>query len=164
MTTQKIVNIIAVIFITSIIAACVTQPPRAPYTGSDTVGAISKNMLIGHWKIRILNPIEGEQLDSADIHYRDDGTLLLNSQSSSSGMDMALEISGTWSIQGDLVNQKMESIRETSDNKIAAMMIPLMNSMKSRMSGSANVYSASADRVVLVSSTGGQAQELTRIR
>ncbi len=163
MTTKQIVKIFMVFFIGGTIAAC-TPPPRTSYTGSDTVNAVSKNMLIGHWKLRILNPIEGEQLNSADIHYLSNGNVILNSQSSSSGMAMTLEVSGTWSVQGDVVIQTMKSIKETSGNKMAAIMLPFMNTMKSRMSGSANVYSASAERVVLVSNTEGQAQELTRIR
>ncbi len=156
MATIKRVKIITVFFIGSVIAACVTPPPRIPYAGADTVGAVNKNMLLGHWKLQILNPIEGEKMNSADIRYLNNGTVILNSKSSSSGMAMALEISGTWSIQGDLVTQKMDSIRETGNNEMAAMMIPFMNSMKDRMSGSANIYSASANSVVLVSNAGGQ--------
>jgi len=63
-----------------------------------------------------------------------------------------------------MIRGTMESIRETSGNPAAKLMIPLLNAMKKTSTGTANIIEASANRVVLVATEGGQAQELTRIQ
>ena len=68
---------------------------------------------------------------------------------------------GTWQVEGDLIRVQLESIKETSGNALGGMMATFMSGMKDRMNGTANVYEASANRVVLVGTDGG-AVELTR--
>ncbi|MCB1756373.1 MAG: hypothetical protein KDJ38_12675 [Gammaproteobacteria bacterium] len=166
MKTMK--NGAVLILVVLLLAACasLSPPKRAAYTGQDQVGAVDANMLIGSWNGEILNPIEGEQDTVYKIEYRADGTVTSYSRTKdSSGVmgPMEFEITGTWKVDGELVTQTAEEIREVSGNKLAAMVASMMGSMKEKMTGTANIYEASADRIVLVADEG-QAQALTRIK
>ena len=142
---------------------CSLGPPtRTPYVGVDSVGEISPNMLVGSWDVRVLNPIEGEERNQTDAHYKQDGTVVINSSSNNEGMSLAMRMTGRWRIEGDMVMLTMESIEETSGNAMAALMMPMLNSMKDRATGSANVFESGDGRLVMVATEGGQAQELTR--
>ena len=66
-------------------------------------------------------------------------------------------------IYSETVTQTLETIEETSGSQLGALMQPLLSGMKKRATGSANVYEATADRVILDSTENGQAQEYTRI-
>ena len=155
---------LAIIFISG--CATMSQPKRTVYTGADNVGTVTPEMLIGNWNVKLLNPIEGETVSGVKANYGADGTVVMNvtPQSSASPMGtIALEMVGAWSIEGDNVAVQLKSMKETSGNKMASMIVGMMGNMKEKMGGKANIYEASSDRVVLVSDEG-QAQELTRIQ
>jgi hypothetical protein len=120
-------------------------------------------MLVGSWSVRILNPLEGEEANQVTAKYNADGSVVVDSVSTEVGMQMSLRMIGRWSVDGDRITQTLESIEETSGKPINALMRPFMGRLKSRASGTANIYEASANRVVLVSDESGQAQELTRL-
>lgn len=146
--------------------ASMSQPERAAYTGADNFGTVKPDILIGNWNIRILNPAEGEEAQKMTSTYKSDGTVVINTQSSASANpigNIVLEMTGTWSIEGENVVLHLDSIRETSGNQIASLMVGMLGNMKKSLSGTANIYEASTDRIVLVSTEGGQAQEWTRI-
>ncbi len=144
-------------------AGCsMTPPTRTPYAGADSVGQISPEMLVGSWDVRVLNPLEGEEGNRTDVRYNSDGTVVMNSSSNNEGMPLAMRMTGRWRIEGDMVMLTMESIEETSGSAMASFLMPILNSYKDRANGSANVYESGADRLVMVTTEGGQAQELTR--
>lgn len=142
-------------------AAMGPPPPPPPYTGADNVGAVQKSMIVGNWRGRILNPREGTPSTPYDVTYAQDGSTVYKINDSRSGMNLQMQMLGTWQVEGDLVRVTLESIKETSGNALGGMMATFMSGMKDRMTGTANVYEASANRVVLVG-TDGQAVELTR--
>ena len=145
------------------VAGCsTTPPPRTAYDGPDRVTTVQPAMLIGSWDVRILNPIPGEKNQQVTAKYNADGSVVVNSVSTEVGMQMSFRMIGRWSVNGDQITQTLESMEETSGKPINALIRPFVGSMKSRASGTANVYEASSDRVVLVSEHG-QAQELTRL-
>ena len=153
-------SILLCVFLT---ACSMSQPVRTPYTAPDQVQAISKDMIVGKWAIKILNPLEGEPVDGGVVEYKPDGTVFAQHSSDASGLTLEIEMDGTWSIEGDMIRGTMENIRETSGNPAAKLMIPILNSMKNSSTGTANVVEASANRLVIIGNEGGQAQELTRI-
>lgn len=146
------------------IAGCASKAPvRSAYTGADQVGAVSTNMLIGNWAVRVLNPVDGEDGGVTNVSYSADGNVIMNANPSGAGVDLALRMTGTWQMQGDTVTQTLESIEETSGSQLGAILTPLLGAMKDRATGSANIYEATPDRVVLVSTDDGQALEYTRL-
>jgi len=165
---QIITKVFAVSLTILLINGCasMSQPKRTAYTGSDNVGSVTPEMLIGNWNVKLLNPTEGETVTGVKSHYKSDGTVVMNvtPQSPASPMGtVALEMMGTWSIEGDNVAVQLTSMKETSGNKMASMIVGMMGNMKEKMGGKANIYEASSNRVVLVSDEG-HAQELTRIQ
>ena len=139
-----------------------TPPPRTPYAGADTVGEINSDMLLGSWNVRVLNPLEGEENNQSDMRFNSDGTMVMNSSINNEGMPFAMRMTGRWSVAADLVTMAVESVEETSGSPMAGFLAPMLDSYKDRMVGSANVYEASANRIVLVTGEGDMAQELTR--
>ena len=142
-------------------AAMGPPPPPPPYTGADNVGAVQKSMLVGNWVGRSLNPREGSKSPVYNVTYSQDGSTVYEVNDAQSGMNLQLQMVGTWQVEGDLIRVQLESIKETSGNALGGMMATFMSGMKDRMNGTANVYEASANRVVLVGTDGG-AVELTR--
>jgi len=140
-----------------------TPPPRPDYTGADSVGGVSEQMLVGQWRGRILNPIEGEASDGFTVAYNQDGTAIVNSKDKNSGLNLEFKVTGTWAVEGELVAVNMESVEETSGNKLGALAARFASAFKDRASGTFNVYEAAADRLVLVAEDG-QAQEWVRIQ
>jgi hypothetical protein len=160
------VFVISIAIILSTGCASMSKPKRTAYTGADSVGAATPEMLIGNWSVKALNPAEGENTTESKASFKSDGTVTINVTPNTSPNPMgtiALEMTGDWSIEGDYVVQQLKSIRETSGNKMASMIVGMMGSMKEKMGGKSNIYEASADRVVFVSDDG-QAQELIRIQ
>ncbi len=168
---KKILPISLVCLLPLLINACAstpfTQPKREAYTGKDQVTAVNATSFIGSWHGKILNPIQGETLQNVTYRYKTDGTVLMNVDNTNTGnpiSDMAIEITGTWQVGNGLITQQAQSIRETSGNKFAGMITGVMNSLKRKMSGSANVYLLEPNRIILVSEDDQhQALELTRI-
>ena len=159
--TPKLVTAIALALT---VAACATKPPaRTPYAGPDNVGPVSADMLLGNWSVKVLNPIEGEENGATSASYNADGTVVMNTDPSTEGMEMTLRMTGSWEVSGDTVTQTLETIEETSVSQLGALLQPLLSGMKKRATGSANVHEATADRVILVSTENGQALEYTRM-
>jgi len=153
---------LAIIFISG--CASMSQPKRATYTGADNVGTVTPEMIIGSWNVKSLNPTEGEETTSIKSKYTPDGTVVMNviPQAAASPMGtIELEMVGAWSIEGDNILMQLKSMKETSGNKMANMIVGMMGSMKEKMGGKANIYEASADRIVMVADDGS-AQEWTR--
>ena len=153
------------LLLSALLAGCATSTPpaRDPYTGPDRVGELNPRMLLGKWQGRILNPLAGEA-DAFEADYGADGTLTVRTRDTRSGMNLVFEAVGRWSIEGDRLRQQVESVREVSGNALGGMMARFGSSMRGNGSSTANVVEANAQRVVLVSDDGGQAQELMRRR
>ena len=151
---------------TAALAACATPsepPPPAPvtYAGADNVGAIDAAMITGNWTARILNPAYGSEPSPYEISYAPDGSMTYTMDDTQSGLKMKLRGEGTWQVRGEEVVAQIESVKDISGSAISGLIARMMTSMKDRMTGSANVYEASADRVVMVGQDG-VAVELTR--
>ena len=153
---------VVAIFTLAMAACSSTSPERPDYNGADSIGGVADQMLIGQWRARSLNPIQGEPTDLGVITYDPEGTVVATFKDEQSGLDLEYEMIGRWSIQGDNVTVDVESIDETSGNSLGPLVAVFMNAFKKNMGGSFNVYESSADRVVVVATTG-QAQEWNRI-
>lgn len=160
--------ILSALFLVACASIPLSAPKRTAYTGEDRVTAIDAKKFIGSWSIKILNPVKGEVRQKTTATYKADGTVVIqmnNTNTGSSMTDIILEATGTWQVNGEVITQKLESIRETSGNKFAGMMTGLISGMKNRLSGTANVYILEANRIVVVGEDAQhQVQELTRIR
>jgi hypothetical protein len=163
---NSVKNAVVLLVLSLLISACssmMSKPTREAYAGPDNITTVEKAMLVGLWNGRSLNPIEGESAQFT-VNYLANGqvvTLLDNAAQSSALGNMKFEVSGTWQVQGEQLVQQAGSVREVSGSKMGGLMAGLMNGMKKEMSGTANVYEATEQRVVLVSDDG-QALELTR--
>lgn len=161
---QRVQNMAIVVIACTSIAGCASKPPvRTAYSGTDNVGEVSADMLIGNWSVRVLNPHDGEQGTVTDANYSADGTLVMNASTAAQGLDMNLRMTGRWQLQGEMISQTLESIEDTSGSAIGALIKPFLAGMKNRATGTANVFEAQPNRLVLVSNEDGQALEYTRI-
>ena len=143
------------------VSACValTPPDRPVYTGPDVVSSIDASQLVGSWVTRELNPFPGEDVQQeSTIEYRDDGSLrgLLIPKTEGATVlgEMKFEITGNWQVDGDTLIHTNIEVNSTSDNAMGAMISQMMNSSARNIAGTANVYEATADRIVMVGEDG----------
>ncbi|HFD87090.1 MAG TPA: hypothetical protein ENJ35_05395 [Gammaproteobacteria bacterium] len=159
---------ITILLMASCASLPLSGPKRPAYTGKDTVTAVNPSAFIGTWRVKILNPTEGEKHPKLTYTYKPGGTVMMISDNRNTGnpmSDMVLEMTGSWKIHNGIITQKLVSVRETSGNKFAGIVVGVMNSFKNKLSGDANVYTLEPNRIVLVSEDSQhEAQELTRVR
>lgn len=152
-----------------LLGACASMAPpeRPPYTGADTVSTASSSQLLGTWQVRELNPIADAPEQRTEITYQAGGkvigTVIPAKQDGLDAFgDMQFEVTADWTLTGDILTHANVNMRETTGNKLAAMMTALVNQNSQAIAGSANIYELSADRMVLVGEDGA-AMEYLRI-
>ncbi|MBX2885849.1 MAG: hypothetical protein KTR32_38185 [Granulosicoccus sp.] len=156
---------LSLLLLTISLVSCASAPPkRTPYSGPDKVGAVDPAALVGTWSGRSLNPIEGEQFESAIYTYGEDGSASADIKTSGdNGFPMELRVVGRWSAEGEFYNLVTDDVEFISEVPALVKILAkaITNSFK-KSSGPANPYEVSANRIVMVGSTG-QAVELTRL-
>lgn len=140
----------------------ITPPERSPYGGVDNVAELSADSFTGTWNINVLNPIEGEENAQASITLNADGTSSGTSRVNAGGQNMVIEMTGTWSVDGEYLVTTLESTEETSGNALAQLAQGLVSSMIKNRTSRGDVFELSSNRVVIVDSDTRQAQEWTR--
>ncbi|MFK7996291.1 MAG: hypothetical protein AB8B87_19285 [Granulosicoccus sp.] len=149
------------------LTACGTPPKREPYAGVDQIGEINAAQMVGNWRIRILNPISGEDGGTVTTSYKSDGTwtsVVIPPPEQSEGLGrMEFAGTGTWQVNGNTLSAKTNSIVETTGNKFGGVMKSVMSLFMSKMAGTVNPYEISDNRMVFVNEENGQATLLERI-
>ena len=147
----------------TVASGCATSPPkRTPYGGVDNVDTVDAAGLIGTWNMRVLNPVEGEESAMASITLNPDGTTSGTSRVNAAGQEMTIEMTGTWSVDGEYLVTTLQSTEETSGNALAQLAQGLMSAMAKNRTSRGDVFELSANRIVIVDIDTRQAQEWTR--
>lgn len=140
--------------------ASLTPPVRPAYTGADSVSTASSSQLVGVWTVNNLNPYPDAEPQRTTIEYKADGSVLgqviPEGESAKALGNMTFEMTGNWRLDGDMMtheNMEMNVITE-DDNKMLNVLGNLF-SKKNGLSGQANIYELSANRIVMVGSDGG---------
>ncbi|NND92085.1 MAG: hypothetical protein HKN42_14595 [Granulosicoccus sp.] len=137
--------------------ASMTPPVRPAYTGTDTVNSASKSQLVGIWTVTDLNPYPESGPQSTTIEYREDGTvhgmIIPQGESAEVMGNMRFELDGQWTLTGDTVSHQDIQMNSAGDNPMASLIGKMVNS-RPGISGQANIYELSANRMVMVGSDG----------
>lgn len=148
------------------LTACGSPPKREPYAGVDQVGEINKSQMVGDWNIIVLNPVADEDKSTITTSYKSDGTwtstVIPPEEQNRDLGPMKFAGEGSWQIDGDSMLATMNNIEETTGHKLGGFMTSVMSLFMSKMSGTANAYEMSADRMVFVHEETGQATLLVR--
>jgi len=161
-TRAAIATALLVVFLSACSTTSMNSPPKIePYAGKDNVGAVNDSMFIGQWTVRQLNPPEGVPQSDSLATISKDGSIVVISDSAASGVNLKLQMTGTWQASGNMLKTQMESIKEISGNPMGGLLVKMMSSMTADMSGEAEVYEATQNRFVVVGKEG-VAVEYTR--
>ncbi|MGQ7847497.1 hypothetical protein ACUNV4_23605 [Granulosicoccus sp. 3-233] len=137
--------------------ASLSPPVRPDYTGADQVNTAEASQLVGVWRITPLNPYPDAEPQETTIEYLADGTVVGESipggESAAVLGDARFTFRGTWSLEGDTVVHEDVQMSTTGGNAMASMMTRLIGSRQD-ISGSANIYELTADRIVMVGDDG----------
>jgi len=140
--------------------ASLAPPERPAYTGPDNISSAQSEQLVGVWLVTDLNPYPNSEQQSTVIEYRSDGSVsglmeLKGEQYESLAAfgDMQFEMSGQWTLEGDTVTHKDIKMKSTKEGGLSTMMANMVNSQEG-ISGKANIYELSADRIVMMGSDG----------
>lgn len=149
----------AIILSASMLSACASlAPPERPgFSGADTVDSAQAAELVGIWAVTDLNPYPDSEPQSTTIEYRDDGTvagtLVPQGESSEALGNIQFKLTGDWTLDGDTVIHENITMNSTSDSVMGDLIGRVVNNQKG-ISGQANIYELSTDRIVMVGSDG----------
>ncbi|ASJ71056.1 hypothetical protein IMCC3135_04715 [Granulosicoccus antarcticus IMCC3135] len=154
-------SLVAVLASTMVMASCASLKPseRPAYTGADTVSSANPSQLVGLWTMSDLNPYPQAEPQSRTIEYRSDGTLTgqitPEGESAKALGGMTFEMSGRWQLEEDRITHEGLEMKVISDgsNPMASLLGKAF-SQKKNLSGQANIYELSANRIVMVGSDG----------
>lgn len=143
--------------ITLTACATLTPPVRPDYKGADIVQNAKPAQLLGVWTVTELNPYPETESQDTTIEYRADGSvqglIIPQGQSAKALGEMSFKLSGQWTLNGDTVTHENMQMESTEDNLMGSMISQLMRNQNG-LSGQANIYELSANRIVLVGSDG----------
>lgn len=155
----------ATLFFIQACAIPAAEKPK-PYTGTDTVGTFTASDIVGTWRMTPLSTTTGPDNPVAIITIKPDGTAVASTRPPEGAeINFEFESSGTWEIVGDRLSTAMSSMREVSGNQAAAFIGSVVSGFisKDQLSGNANPYVLTAERMVLVAENG-YALQYDRIR
>ena len=137
-----------------ILSGCASiDSSRSPYQGPDNVGAAELSSLSGTWNVEVLNPRKSDSPMTSQITVNFDGTFLGFSavDLSKKGADkVKYDISGVWSVDGDTINQTMNTVEQVAGTPFAAFGVAPGLGIVAGQTTTANVYEIGADQLVIV--------------
>lgn len=135
---------------------------RAEYQGSDSVDIVDPDMLIGTWKVEVINSVALEEDLDIQISFNEDETIsaILKADIEEPIGKFAYDMKGTWSADGEYVTITPTSMQETTGNALAGSGEEFFD----EEGDVANVYEISADRIVMFDENERIAQSYTRIK
>jgi len=156
-TLKKITSLL-VIFTTLLLTACGSAPKREPYSGPDNIGAVDANLIVGQWRMTIVNPVGKENDNNISYNFLADGSftseVTFSEEQTEALGPMKFEGKGTWSVQGDKVVAKTNSINETTGSTFGALMKAVVSASAAKSTGEMNPVEMSSDRIVWVHPNG----------
>jgi len=143
----------------AILSSCASLPPaeRPAYLGADLITHAQSTQLLGKWTVNELNPHPNSEPQSTTIEYRKDGTVVgtLKPQGESAQAfgNMQFELTGEWILNEDTVVHQNVNMSSTSDSTMGDLISSMINNQKG-VSGQANIYELSPNRIVMVGNDG----------
>jgi len=135
---------------------------RPEFTGADSVGAVDPGLMVGTWKVEIINSVALEDDLDMQISFNEDKTIsaILKADLQEPIGKFAYDMKGNWSADGEYVTITPTSMQETTGNTLAGSGEEFFD----EEGDVANVYEISADHIVMFDEDGGIAQSFTRIK
>jgi len=140
--------------------ATLAPPERPAYTGTDNISSAEANQLVGVWRVKALNPYPDAPSQTTIIEYHADGRVGGKIQMNNDDpnrtdpfADMQFDIQGQWVLNIDTITHKDIQMISTTDNAMSAMIANIINQQRG-ISGQANIYELSSDRIVMVGNDG----------
>ena len=129
---------------------------RAEYTGTDSVGVVDPDMLVGTWQVEFINGSILEKEIDTQYTFNGDGSLEIIAEADIPVSQNTYEGTATWSVEGEYIALAELSGEETTDDAPA-------DSTEVKESTVVNVYEISAEHIVLYDEKEGLALSLTRL-
>jgi len=135
---------------------------RPEYQGSDSVDTVDPSMLIGTWKVEIINSVALEEDLDMQISFNEDNTIsaVIKADIEEPIGKFAYDMKGTWSADGEYVTITPTSMQETTGNTLAGSGEEFFD----EEGDVSNVYEIGADRIVMFDENEGIGQSYTRIK
>ena len=141
-----------------------TPPERPAWQGTDQVGDVPPESLVGVWRVRELNPYPDAEPQDVTIEYRDDGTvsgrIVPRGPSANAFGDIAFQMNGQWKVDAGIVSHSDVEMETIGDNAFARMMSGVVNGLERDLGGSADIQELGADRIVMLGTDGGAMEYL----
>jgi hypothetical protein len=120
-----------------ILGACTgtTEPPpqRTPVSVADRVDSIDRNLLVGTWQCREMNPYPGAPAHTTTVTYRADGTFAGEGSTGGAMSGLSLQSSAKWRIEGDQLVMSDQDSSATSENPVLSVLGSLGSAIADQM-------------------------------
>lgn len=137
--------------------AALAPPERPAYTGTDSVTNAQAEQLVGNWSVTQLNPFPDSPPQNVFIEYFADGNvkgqLTITGEQVQAVGDMEFELTGQWILNGDVVTHQNIQMNSTRTDTLGSIISQMVNSQQG-ISGRANIYELSKNRIVMLGSDG----------
>ena len=157
MKKQSIISVFLLTAITLTSCASLSPPGRPGYAGIDNISSAQPGQLIGTWRVTDLNPIAGTEPNQTIIEYRADGSVIGNLRIDGEEFEaigpIEFELTGQWTLNADTVIHENITMNSKSESEFGSLISNVINQQKG-ISGQANIYELSPDRIVMLSSDG----------
>ena len=161
-TTPRTAGLAAALLALAVASGCATfapEPERPAYGGTDQVGDVAADSLVGTWRVTALNPFPDQPPQETIIEYRADGSVTGQVDMDERSMAMMgenarLEITGLWSIEGGVVNHSDMDVEIVDGNALARMAGGIVSGAMGDIASRADVYELTAERIVMVGEDG----------
>lgn len=163
---RKLIASITVIVSVCVLSACGTSQKQTPYEGADLVGQINSALMIGTWKVSVINPAGEENKLKMTQSFKQDGTwestVIPSEEQTAQFGPIEYKGYGNWQVEGDVIVSKLNKLEETTGNTLGGIMRGIVSVFIPK-SSTVNVYEQSKSRMIFVHDRNKQATLLERI-
>ena len=124
---------------------------RAEYTGTDSVGVVDPDMLVGTWQVEFINGNILEKEIDTQYTFNGDGSMQIIAEADIPVSENKYQATATWSVEGEYIAlDELSSDTSTDSTEVKEGTV-------------VNVYEMSDEYIVLYDEKEGLALSLTRL-
>lgn len=162
---SNVSKLFMVAILVPILAGC-ANTKRDAFVGVDQVDAVTLLMLAGTWEVKVMNPRKSDPPMLGEIRIAADGTTSGSWTADFTNKNelgkVVYDIAGKWSVNGNTISQKLDSVDQTSGSAFAAFGVNLNMGLRAGQTTVTEVYEASENHLIIVNEKAGVARYYTR--
>jgi hypothetical protein len=150
-------GVLVMVLAVSACAGGAGPPARPPLGLADQVGPVDRDLVVGAWRCRDLNPYPGQPEQTVTATYDADGTFVSESETAARPPVGAMQVTarGRWKVRGDhlvtsdVVTEARSADGDAATDTLAGIGARFVNALTADDAGASDVLELSPERLVL---------------